>query len=658
MTNESHTNDPGLFTRREIVTGAVKTMIVASMLPLATREAGAASPHDVMRAINIMNFIRAEEPREPMDLFTPVREQMALIKAHKFPATWLLQYDALVEGPFVPFLKAEMTPDHEAGLWFEMNRKICDDAGIAWRGNPAWEWDYHVPVAYAIGYTPDERRKLADTAVATFKRIFGKDLKSVASWNLDAISVAHFADHHGIDAFGNCRDQLATDGFTIWGCPIAAYYPNRVNAWSPALELKNQIDTPMFRLLGQDPVYYYDNTLPYPDTMEPVWPTGRSEVFVDRFLAMIAHAPTQAFGYAQLGQENSFGWDEMKQAFPMQMEKLAKVRAAGGLIIETMGDTGRRFKKRFKTTPTQAQIMLEDPFGPVDNTARQHDVTAVVQALVRNDTLRVTAGNALAGDPAPDSHKQLQVAYTLNGTAHIQTVSEEGQISIPGPGETPGALRITHAVYGVLNGAPERTVWYQSKYLRANLHFRGSEFYLRDLHVYDDRFPQPYLTETVKQHGIEQRLLAALDGYHWSGNDARTNRGGQRAMGRFVMNGVDGGQTPLTMSGRPTVTEDDDIMRATVPLAGGGALTAMFLPHQIEFAVAGVSQQSRLGLVFDWDPTLSAFQDVAGNRLKYRFHDFDYSVGIENGTATKTGTGVHIAADGHGPLRLLMAQKS
>ena len=219
-----------------------------------------------------------------------------------------------------------MPPDHEVGVWFEMNRKICDDAGIAWRGNPQWEWDYHVPVAYAIGYTPDERRKLADTAVATFQRVFGHAVKSVASWNLDAITVAHLSDHHGIDAFGNCRDQLATDGFTIWGAPIAAYYPNRLNAWSPAVEAKNQIGTPMFRLLGQDPVYYYDNQLSAPDTMEPVWPTGQSEVFVDHFLDMIAHAPTQVPVYAQLGQENSFGWPAMGKAYAMQMEKLAQVQ--------------------------------------------------------------------------------------------------------------------------------------------------------------------------------------------------------------------------------------------------------------------------------------------------------------------------------------------
>jgi hypothetical protein len=61
----------------------------------------------------------------------------------------------------------------------------------------------------------------------------------------------------------------------------------------------------MFRLLGQDPVYYDGNRLPQPDTMEPVWPSGRSEVFVDRFLNMIADGPAQSVAYAQLGQENT-----------------------------------------------------------------------------------------------------------------------------------------------------------------------------------------------------------------------------------------------------------------------------------------------------------------------------------------------------------------
>jgi hypothetical protein len=571
---ERRSTDQGLqlerkqLTRRDVVKGGIKTIFATAMTPHVYAGAGVQS--HAVRTVNIMNFVRADEPRTQMDLVEPVREQMALIKAHSLPATWLLQYDAMVEGPFVEFLKNEMPDNHEVGIWFEMNRRICDDAGIAWRGNPKWEWDYHVPVAYAIGYTPDERRKLADTAVATYKRVFGRDLKSLASWNLDAITIAHLSDHYAIDAFGNCRDQLATDGFTIWGAPIAGYYPNRENAWSPALEEMNQISTPVFRLLGQDPVYYYDKTFSYPDTIEPVWPSGRSEVFIDRFLQMTAEGPVQSFAYAQFGQENSFGWEKMRQAYPMQMEKLSRAREGGHVSVETMGESGRRFKRRFRSTPTQAQVMLEDPFGE--------------------------------------------------------------------------------------NAVPERTVWYQSKYFRANLHCRGEQFYLRDLHVYNDRFPQPYLKEPVREHGIEQRMLAVLDGYHWSDNEVQSGRAGKRAMGRFMLIGANGDESFPVMDGRPSITQSSTTLDADVPLVGGGKVKLSFREREIVFTLSESSSRSRLALVFEWVPDRSALRSVSPNRLNYRFRDFEYAVQVANGNAAALDDGVRITSDSHGALRLIMAQ--
>lgn len=553
-----------------MVSGALKTAVAVSALPELRSEALASAP--ALRCINIMNFIRAEEPREAMDLFQPVKEQMALIRKYQFPATWLLQYDALVEGPFVEFLKKEMPATHEIGLWFEMNRKICEDAGIAWRGDRNWEWDYHVPIAYAIGYTPAERRKLTDTAMATFRRVFGRDAKTVGSWNLDAVSLSHFSERYRVDAFANCRDQIATDGFTVWGVPIAAYYPCRKNAWSPALERANQISVPMFRLLGQDPVYYYDKQLADPDTMEPVWASGQSQTFAANFLNMIARAPTQFVAYAQLGQENSFGWGRMRAGYAMQMEKLAQVRRQGGLIVETMGETGRRFKRAFQSTPTQAQVMLSDPFG-----------------------------------------------------------KEE---------------------------APQRTVWYQSKYFRANLHFRGDQFYLRDLHVYNDKFAQPYLNDVVRQHGIEQRMLAVLDGYHWSDDAVHAGRNGRRAMGRFVVMNAGGKETPLAMSGVPAVHESGSTLRTTVPLSSGGTLVAVFDEREIAFTLSGAAPHARLALQFEWVPDLSALQTVTAETLKYRFRDFDYAIRVAGGTAAKTTEGARIVSGGTPRLRLIMTQKS
>jgi hypothetical protein len=566
VTRDPRNHTQPLWTRRDFGLAGLTSLLVSSVSP---RAFGAARMNGTAwRVVNIMNFIRAEEPREPMDLMQPVQGQMALIKEHHFPATWLLQYDAMVEGPFAAFLKKEMPTDHETGIWFEMNRKICDDAGIAWRGKPDWEWDYHVPIAYPIGYKPDERRRLADTAMKTHKRVFGRDAKTVASWNLDAVTVAHFADEHGVDAFGNCRDQLATDGFTVWGAPIAAYYPSRENAWSPAVNPANQIHAPIFRLLGQDPVYYYDKTLSYPDTMEPAWPSGQSEVFVDHFLDMMKHGPTQALAYTQLGQENSFGWPATKVAYAMQMAKLAEARQHG-LTIETMGSTGRRFKQSFKMTPTQAQVMLSDPFD---------------------------------------------------------------------------------------KEVPERSIWYQSKYYRANLHFRGDAFYLRDLHVYSDRFPQPYLAEPVTSHGIEQRLLAVMDGYHWSDDEVRAGLTGKRAMARFISVDENQQQTPLTFAGVPSVKESRATLEARVPVSSGGKLLCIFNERDIRIRFISTGSARRLGIAFEWSQKHSAFISSSADEIKYSFRSHDYSVRLAGATASTTPDGVLLLANGSAGIQLLMAQ--
>ena len=41
--------------------------------------------------VNIVNFIRAVEPRMPVDMIRPVREQIALMKRHDLRGTFLLQ---------------------------------------------------------------------------------------------------------------------------------------------------------------------------------------------------------------------------------------------------------------------------------------------------------------------------------------------------------------------------------------------------------------------------------------------------------------------------------------------------------------------------------------------------------------------------------------
>jgi len=511
-----------------------------------------AMPKKAMRCVNIVNFIRGVEPRFETDLLLPVRKQMEIIVAKGLPATWLLQFDALVSGPFVAYLREHMPKGHEVGTWFEMNEMHCNAAGVAWRGRPGYEWDHYPSVAFTLGYTKDERTKLADAAMGEFKRVWGMHPSSVASWNLDAFTVEYLAEKYGVDAFATCRDQIATDGFTIWGSPIAGYYPSKTNLWSPAVDSKNQIKAPVFRMLGQDPVYYYDKAWPMPDgkmhgepdTMEPVWPSGRSPEFVKRFLSMIESSPTLGFANAQLGQENSFPWRDQEPGYAPQIAALAELAKRGAVSVETMGESGRRFKKAFAHTPPQAQIMLDDPFG---------------------------------------------------------------------------------------NREPEcRTVWFQSRFYRANLHFRGDVPYLRDLVVYRDAFRQPFLDEPTRANDVEQRLLAVIDGYHWSKSPGSSSQ--PRAGAYFYL-----GERLVRVAGKPQVKESGDRLEVSVDLEGGGSLLVRFDARTITLAVTG--SEEAFAVALECEVGKATLASAADGQIKSRWQGFDYSVPVSGGSVKGTKSG-------------------
>lgn len=520
-----------------------------------------------LRCINVVNFIRGVEPRGPMDLMLPVANQMEILLEHKLPVTWLLQYDALVSGPFVAYLKANMRANHEVGAWFEINELHCKAAGVEWRGRPGYEWDHLPHVAFTIGYTPEERIKLADAFMVKFKELWKAYPASVASWNLDSITMAHLTERYGVDAFAVCRDQIATDGFTIWGAPIAGYYPSKTNCWSPALERKNQLASPVFRMLGQDPVYYYENGFPMPegkrgsgpDTMEPVWPSGRSPEFIKNFLDMIANQPTLGFAYAQLGQENNFGWPEMAEAFPLQMKALADLRSNDKVHIETMGESGRRFKKEFRETPAQAQVMLKDPFGNTDRV--------------------------------------------------------------------------------------ERSIWYQSRFYRADLHLKGDLPYLRDLTVYSDHNPQPFLRKATRETDVEQRMPAVLDGYHWS----KTPGSSEPGAGGYFM--ADGGR--LRMTGEPVVRQDGSSLSVELAVTGGKILRIRF---EEESMTLELTPSQTVELAFEWYPSKAALKTVQPQSATFEWLGFGYTVQV-TGMAKTTSLGWTVMGP-TGKLALDLAQRS
>ena len=58
------------------------------------------------------------------------------------------------------------------------------------------------------------------------------------------------------------------------------------------------------------------------------------------------------------------------------------------------------------------------------------DVKDIIESKIENDSINITVGNLLFGDPIPFIEKYLNITYELNGTKHTNVIAEENQFKI------------------------------------------------------------------------------------------------------------------------------------------------------------------------------------------------------------------------------------
>ncbi|MES1219351.1 MAG: hypothetical protein ABUT20_27860 [Bacteroidota bacterium] len=321
------------------------------------------------KIVNIINFIRLLEPRDSLItedvLFQTVVKQVDMMKQYNLTGTFLLQYDALMDARYQQLFKNIPPGTFEIGAWWEIPQPLVENAGMKWRGRYPWDW--HADVGFSTGYTPAEREKLVDVYMNDFKKIFGYYPKSVGSWFIDAHTLNYLYEKYHIVASTNCKDQLGTDGYTLWGGYWnQAYYPSKINTYMPAQSEKNQTPVPIFRMLGSDPVRQYDDKGSGSNgqgvvTLEPVYKFGGGDsAWVNWYFKEFVEGQSMEYAYVQAGQENSFTWNAMAKGFELQLPLIARLRDEQKLQVETLAASGEWFRKKYKLTPATSVTVNND----------------------------------------------------------------------------------------------------------------------------------------------------------------------------------------------------------------------------------------------------------------------------------------------------------
>jgi hypothetical protein len=349
------------------------------------------------KIVNIVNFIRLLEPRDPKItedvLYQTVVKQVEIMKKYKLGGTFLLQYDALLNPRYQALLKGLPRDSFEIGAWWEIPQPLVENAGLKWRGRYPWDW--RANIGFSTGYTPKEREKIIDVYMRDFKKVFGYYPKSVGSWFIDAYSLNYMYEKYHIVASSNCKDQYGTDGYTLWGGYWnQAYYPSKINSYMPAQNQQNQIPVPIFRMLGSDPIRQYDNGLGTTRqgvvTLEPVYKFGGgNDAWVNWFFDAFTSSESLGFNYTQAGQENSFTWDAMAKGFEIQMPLIARLRDENKVKVETMEQSGLWFKKTYKVTPATSFTVDKDLDGSDLKTVWYDSRFYRINMLWENGSLRI-----------------------------------------------------------------------------------------------------------------------------------------------------------------------------------------------------------------------------------------------------------------------------
>ena len=313
-----------------------------------------------MKIANIMIFARCYNNVE--DQFNHTAAELRMVNEFDMDNTFLLEYDAVCDERYQKLFREEATEKTEIGLWLEIVEPLTTACNMPYRTKMGLKWDYHIIPGFLMGYTVEEREKLADEAMRKFKEVFGYYPKTVACWLIDTHTINYLAEHYDISTFAICRDQVNFDAYTLMGGYFnQAYYPSKNNMFTPAQTDEYRVNVPIFRLLGPCPIHNYElGKYTAPDgkrgcTLEPIWCPQECQ---DGLFKTFYENESMGFAYAQFGQENTLRSDTVLLTLRNQLERLEATEDVQKL---KMCDTGELFKKTYPNkTPATAVVATEN----------------------------------------------------------------------------------------------------------------------------------------------------------------------------------------------------------------------------------------------------------------------------------------------------------
>lgn len=322
---------------------------------LTTSSVFAQQIHCDDRYLTLINPIRSRDLWTDKSL-KPLTEQYNLIKKHNFPATWLFQYDTLLDKDLLDEIN-KFDSNQEKGGFLEVSPNFAQQARTIYPHDVPW---YSPKAIFLSAYSQSERRRLIDKLFTEFKLKFGFYPRSVGAWWIDSYSLNYMKDKYDIKTALIVADQKTTDNYGVWGQWWGVpYIPSKVNILTPANSLRNRQDVVILQWAQRDPILAIGNGPKFSNYSLQANDYIRQGKNTDYFQTLVnIYLDCQnPLGQVTMGLETGSDSVIYFREYAKQLEVLKNIP---NLQPVTIDDFGEKFRKVYPDYPKKIIIGSDD----------------------------------------------------------------------------------------------------------------------------------------------------------------------------------------------------------------------------------------------------------------------------------------------------------
>ncbi|MCE5198906.1 MAG: hypothetical protein ABFD54_14690 [Armatimonadota bacterium] len=171
-----------------------------------------------------------------------------------------------------------------------------------------------------------------------------------------------------------------------------------------------------------------------------------------------------------------------------------------------------------------------------------------------------------------------------------------------------------------------KTVWYNSRFYRTNLFWEDDQFWIRDIHQFDQRYQERYLEDTCKVPLSIYDTLPVMDGYNWS---TRDEIAGIRAVSL-----ADSGCKPLSGTAPGVEEKSATDLAVSWLLTSGESLEVLCREDSLEISL----NMDNWALAMSWSKDKHIdLTGITDKSLCYQHEGFTYKVNCSVGSIKQNG---------------------